>query len=201
MQYFCTFINTLLSSDCTFIFIRFIVNNGRVFSVDCLNFCFVLFFQNLHIFFLHEPFQLDEIPSFRCTEASSQSNTPTTMFHCRQPVLWVVCLSIISPNICSVSVGEELSRLSLAYFSLAWTCLFCRSESPLGLQTHSPFLCTILMIVCSVTTTHELAKSFVSVLPDDVGSVDPSLTSFLSKTLIYFASYVCLSYSVLCGSL
>ena len=68
-----------------------------------------VFFKNLHVsFFLHGSFHLDKTSSSRCTEASLKHNTPTTMFHSGDSVLWVISLTLLSPNISNVSMAKEL---------------------------------------------------------------------------------------------
>ena len=56
----------------------------------------------------------------------------------------------------------------------------------LALQPHSPFLCRALVIVFFETTVPDMAKSFTSVWAVVLGSLDTSLTSFLSRVFEIF---------------
>ena len=69
--------------------------------------CSIQYFLDEELF-LHDSFNLDEIPSSRPPEASPQHDPPTTMFISGDGGLWVLHLSLLSPNISNVSMAKEL---------------------------------------------------------------------------------------------
>lgn len=88
-------------------------------------------FQNFHISFMI-PSTLRTFLNPDALKKSSQHNIPSSMFHCGNIALWVVCLSLLFQNINSVSVAKKLCffqyafflQMSFANFSLAYRCIF-----------------------------------------------------------------------------
>lgn len=123
--------------------------------------------------------------------ASSQHNSPTTVFHHEDGIASFWLPSFSKHKQChGAQRAVALSRLPkghaciiflqvvLTYFSLIWKCLSCRSGVFLNQWPGGLFLCRVKLIVFFWTVIPDMAKSFMSVLAVILRSVDTSLISF-----------------------
>ena len=156
------------------------------------------------MFFLQVLFCPYKIHSFGRTERSPQNNNLLSFFRPGDCVLWILQISFFSSkhwqhllpkrsNSTSTDQSTPFQYVNFFYGVL----IIPKSEFVVSflqksgffwvLWYHSSFLCCELVTVFFETSIQNLAKSFTHVLAVVLGSLDKSLTTFLSRVFDIFS--------------